>query len=91
MLNTDISTEEIIDTYFRIRVFTKTAEMFKISIPTLKKILLNAGYNLEKEKTIKEIFFNKEIPVEPEIRENNNFIEQAKNFYKLCLNNEGKF
>lgn len=91
MSNTDISTEEIIDTYFRIRVFTKTAEMFKISIPTLKKILLNAGYNLEKEKTIKEIFFNKEIPVEPEIRENNNFIEQAKNFYKLCLNNEGKF
>lgn len=91
MLNTDISTEEIIDTYFRIRVFTKTAEMFKISIPTLKKILLNAGYNLEKEKTIKEIFFDKEIPVEPETRENNNFIEQAKNFYKLCLNNEGKF
>ena len=91
MLNTDISTEEIIDTYFRIRVFTKTAEIFKISVPTLKKILLNAGYNLEKEKTIKEIFFNKEIPVEPEIRENNNFIEQAQNFYKLCLNNEGKF
>lgn len=75
MSNTDISTEEIIDTYFRIRVFTKTAEMFKISIPTLKKILLNAGYNLEKEKTIKEISFDKEIPVEPEIREDNNFIE----------------
>lgn len=91
MLNTDISTEEIIDTYFRIRVFTKTAEMFKISIPTLKKILLNAGYNLEKEKTIKEIFFDKEIPVEPKIREDNDFIRQAKNFYKLCLNNEGKF
>lgn len=91
MLNTDISTEEIIDTYFRIRVFTKTAEMFKISIPTLKKILLNAGYNLEKEKTIKEILFDKEIPVEPRMREDSNFIEQAKNFYKLCLNNEGKF
>ena len=91
MLNTDISTEEIIDTYFRIRVFTKTAEMFKISVPTLKKILLNAGYNLEKEKTIKEIFFDNEIPVEPKVREDSNFIEQAKNFYKLCLNNEGKF
>lgn len=75
MLNTDISTEEIIDTYFRIRVFTKTAEIFKISIPTLKKILLKAGYNLEKEKTIKEISFNKEIPVEPKIREDNNFIK----------------
>lgn len=75
MSNTDISTEEIIDTYFRIRVFTKTAEMFKISIPTLKKILLNAGYNLEKEKTINEISFDKEIPVEPRIREDNNFIE----------------
>lgn len=75
MLNTDISTEEIIDTYFRIRVFTKTAEIFKISVPTLKKILLEAGYNLEKEKTIKGIFFDKEIPVEPEIREDNNFIE----------------
>lgn len=75
MLNTDISIEEIIDTYFRIRVFTKTAEIFKISVPTLKKILLKAGYNLEKEKTIKEIFFDKEIPVEPEIRKDNNFIE----------------
>lgn len=75
MSNTDISTEEIIDTYFRIRVFTKTAEMFKISIPILKKILLNAGYDLEKEKTIKEISFDKEIPVEPRIREDNNFIE----------------
>lgn len=75
MLNTDISTEEIIDTYFRIRVFTKTAEIFKISVPTLKKILLEAGYNLEKEKTIKEIFFDKEIPVEPRTKEDNSFIE----------------
>lgn len=75
MLNTDISTEEIIATYFRIRVFTKTAEIFKISVPTLKKILLKAGYNLEKEKTINEISFDKEIPVEPKIREDNNFIE----------------
>lgn len=75
MLNTDISTEEIIDTYFRIRVFTKTAEIFKISVPTLKKILLKAGYDLEKEKTIKEISFDKEIPVEPKIKEDNNFIE----------------
>lgn len=75
MLNTDISTEEIIDTYFRIRVFTKTAEIFKISVPTLKKILLKAGYNLEKEKTINEISFDKEIPIEPRIREDNNFIE----------------
>lgn len=75
MSNTDISTEEIIDTYFRIRVFTKTAEIFKISVPTLKKILLKAGYDLEKEKTIKEISFDKEIPVEPKIREDNNFIE----------------
>lgn len=75
MSNTDISTEEIIDTYFRIRVFTKTAEIFKISVPTLKKILLKAGYNLEKEKAIKEISFDKEIPVEPRIREDNNFIE----------------
>lgn len=71
----DISTEEIIDTYFRIRVFTKTAEMFKISVPTLKKILLKSGYNLEKEKTIKELSFDKEIPVEPKIKEDNNFIE----------------
>lgn len=75
MLNTDISIEEIIDTYFRIRVFTKTAEIFKISVPTLKKILLKAGYNLEKEKTIKDISFDKEIPVEPRTKEDNNFIE----------------